>query len=169
MIVDIATMPYDGEQYSGEEPASVLDIDPGAGIRIERPVAYELRAYMAAGELIVEGKITASVLLLCSRCAESFAFDVNIGDFRCVREVGADTESVDLTDEIRESIILGFPNYPVCGADCRGLCPSCGSNLNSSECGCVRPEGRRWAAALEALEGLEVGSTALRDDGMSGA
>lgn len=158
MIVDIANMPYEGKHFSGEEPASIFGLDPESGVEIDRSVAYDLRAYTSPGELLVEGKLRASGSLLCSRCAEPFAFDVHVDDFRCIREVGPDTESVDLTDEIRESIILGFPNYPICSADCRGLCPGCGSNLNRDECGCGPPEDRRWGA----LDGLVAGSTASR-------
>ena len=105
-------------------------------------------------ELIVEGSLAASVSLRCSRCAESFAFRVEIPDFQCAREVSQDAESVDLTDEIRESIILSFPNYPVCNADCRGLCPACGRNLNQGECECKPPEDARWGV-LDGLAGGE--------------
>ncbi|MFC1462496.1 DUF177 domain-containing protein [Verrucomicrobiota bacterium] len=154
MIVDIANMPFDGKHYAGEEPASALRMGEEPGICVEKPVGYDLKAYMASGELIVEGKLAASVSFRCSRCAESFPFQVEIRDFQCAREVGSDVESVDLTDEIRESIILGFPNHPVCNADCSGLCPECGRNLNQGQCGCQKtPEDARWGV----LDGLAGG------------
>lgn len=133
----------------------MFDMGRERDIRIERPAEYDLKAYMAAGELIVEGKLNASVTFRCSRCAEFFPLSVEIPGFRCVREISGDVESVDLTDEIRESIILGFPNYPVCSAECRGLCPMCGNNLNQGECGCKPPEDARWGALDELTCGGE--------------
>lgn len=150
VIVDIANMPFEGKRYTGEEPVSIFDMGEEAGVCIEQPAGYDFRAYMASGELIVDGKLTASVSFRCSRCAEFFPFRVEIPNFRCIREVAGNVESVDLTDEIRESIILSFPNYPICGADCRGLCPECGKDLNKGKCECRPPEDARWGA----LDGL---------------
>ena len=64
----------------------------------------------------------------------------------------ASLESVDLTEDIRESIILAFPHYPVCKPECKGLCPQCGENLNRQTCSCQPPADDRWAG----LEGLKL-------------
>ena len=154
MIIDIANMPFEGKRYTGEEPVCVFDLGKEHDIRIEEPAGYDLKAYLASGELIVEGKLGVLVSFRCSRCAELFPFRVEIQDFQCAREVSGDTESVDLTGEIRESIILGFPNYPVCNENCRGLCPSCGRNLNRGQCECKPPEDTRWGV-LDGLAGGE--------------
>ena len=53
---------------------------------------------------------------------------------------------VDLTDDIREAIILTFPAYPVCQPDCKGLCPTCGENRNKAACRCAPPQDNRWSA-----------------------
>jgi uncharacterized protein len=55
-------------------------------------------------------------------------------------------KTVDLDPLVREQILLGLPSYPVCDESCKGLCPSCGANLNERECGCDRhvPDPR-WA------------------------
>jgi uncharacterized metal-binding protein YceD (DUF177 family) len=61
-------------------------------------------------------------------------------------------ESVDLTEDIRESMILAFPHYPVCNPECKGLCPQCGVNLNNAPCSCQPPADDRWAG----LDGLNL-------------
>jgi uncharacterized protein len=65
--------------------------------------------------------------------------------------VGADEEvyrgkEFDLGPVLREQVVLAMPGYPVCKESCKGLCSSCGANLNERECGCERrvPDPR-WA------------------------
>ena len=48
-------------------------------------------------------------------------------------------EGVSLIDILREQVLLALPVQMVCRADCRGLCPICGINLNEQPCSCVAP------------------------------
>ena len=58
---------------------------------------------------------------------------------------------IDLEPMAREAVVLELPAAPLCRDDCRGLCPTCGADLNEGSCECA-PASRdpRWAA-LEAL------------------
>ncbi len=62
---------------------------------------------------------------------------------------------LDLSEAVRQDILLNLPMQPLCKADCRGLCPTCGKNRNEGECGCeiesLTPTEDRWAP-LEALK-----------------
>ena len=60
-------------------------------------------------------------------------------------------QEVDLTPELRESILLALPSHPVCRTDCGGLCPRCGRRLAEGACACPAPPAHGW----EALAGLE--------------
>lgn len=62
------------------------------------------------------------------------------------KTAGSDADSVDLTDDMREAIILAFPRYPVCRPECRGLCGRCGKNLNIEACTCTPLDDNRWTA-----------------------
>lgn len=64
----------------------------------------------------------------------------------------SEPDAVDLTDDIREAMILAFPRYPVCRSECKGLCGRCGKNLNTGPCACTSPDDNRWTA----LDGLSV-------------
>jgi uncharacterized protein len=56
------------------------------------------------------------------------------------------TATLDLTEPLREHVLLAVPRYVLCGEDCRGLCPRCGTNWNTAECQCaVHGEDDRWA------------------------
>jgi len=57
---------------------------------------------------------------------------------------------IDLTDLVRESLLVDYPRYLKCSEDCKGLCPVCGCNLNEKDCGCRRQEtDPRWAKLTE--------------------
>jgi uncharacterized protein len=58
---------------------------------------------------------------------------------------------IDLTEILREQIILALPMYPRCSTDCKGLCPVCGVNLNQEACDCQRDEVDPRLAALKIL------------------
>lgn len=60
---------------------------------------------------------------------------------------------LDLAEAVRQYREISVAMAPLCQADCRGLCPNCGKDLNFGDCGCVRgPVDSRWAA-LAALQG----------------
>lgn len=62
---------------------------------------------------------------------------------------------LDLTEALRQYILTSEPSKPLCKADCAGLCPECGADLNESTCECAAPTDERWAAltALKEDEG----------------
>jgi uncharacterized protein len=51
-----------------------------------------------------------------------------------------------------EQFVLALPVKPLCRLDCRGLCPSCGKNLNTDACSCARDEGDPRLATLRGLK-----------------
>lgn len=60
------------------------------------------------------------------------------------RELEIGDTTVDLGPILRESIWLELPLVAVCDVACRGLCPGCGEDLNTSECLCVKRGDPRW-------------------------
>lgn len=160
IIIEPWRIPAEGKDYEGEIPAEVLALEKDAGAMAEGPIRYELHAQLAGHELIVTGTVEAGVHFTCSRCADGFDREIRDHSFFCEKEVQDLHETLDLTDEVRETIILGFPNYPLCSESCRGLCPRCGVNLNRERCGCKPSEPEHWSA-LSGLDKIEVknGST----------
>lgn len=55
-------------------------------------------------------------------------------------------DEIDLHDVVRQEIIYILPVRMVCGEDCKGLCQSCGENLNLGKCNCETEADPRWSA-----------------------
>ena len=152
MIIETASIPQEGREFRGEDPRSILDLEDDENLRVEGHVCYRLRVNVVSGELIVRGEVSTDMAFRCSLCAGFFATKVRDSAFECVVDIADESESVDLTGDIREAMILSFPAYPVCRPDCRGLCAQCGANLNQGECHCRPPEDGRW----DALSNLDI-------------
>ena len=53
---------------------------------------------------------------------------------------------IDLTEAVRQYMVLTVPMKPLCGENCAGLCPHCGHNLNQGPCDCLSKEiDCRWS------------------------
>jgi uncharacterized protein len=66
------------------------------------------------------------------------------------RSFNAEQESIVLDDEVRQTLLLGLPLKTLCRDDCRGLCSSCGADLNKDECNCEQETiDPRWQKLAE--------------------
>lgn len=123
-------------------------------------------------DVLVAGEIRASVPLTCGRCLEEFqvalrtAVDARyaprppLGDV----ELAADDLDLDFYDHgqldlamlVETETTLALPMKPLCRADCRGLCPTCGANRNLVACRCAeRPPDPRLAVLRRLAERLD--------------
>ena len=56
-------------------------------------------------------------------------------------------DEIDLTEIAREQILLNLPETTLCREECKGICPTCGKDLNEGDCRCGEDEiDPRWAA-----------------------
>jgi uncharacterized protein len=69
------------------------------------------------------------------------------------------TQVLDLTEPLREEVFLAVPHFVECRADCKGLCPRCGKNLNDGPCDCPPEADSRW----DALKRLPQADTPEKD------
>jgi uncharacterized protein len=120
-------------------------------------VVYNLLAHRVEDEVFLDGTLSFSMNFLCARCAEEFAKPCEL-PLRLVIQLVADEKSVlteegdsegfvmfpeankafSLDQQVRDLIALELPMKPLCRADCHGLCPQCGANLNESTCDCKK-------------------------------
>jgi DUF177 domain-containing protein len=142
MKIETALVPVEGVKYEADEPASIMDFETD-DCRFPNPVHVNLQINMFSRILCVSGTIETVVLATCHRCNTSFEHIVTSSKYSFEQEIKHPGEIIDLTQSIREDIILNLSQKSVCSAECKGLCPQCGQNLNEKDCGCekVEPEG----------------------------
>lgn len=133
----------------------------GEEYRITAPVDLRMVIHKDHDRFRLAGRVTTALELACSRCLEPFTlpidreFDLRYlpagaaaapgGDDDAGSEVDEDDvavtfyrdEQIDLADLLREQFYLALPMKPLCGDDCRGICPQCGSNRNVAPCDCT--------------------------------
>lgn len=132
MIIDVSRLKRGGETIEGEVDAVDLDeefVKSFGGIR------YRLELHLYGTELLVKGTLEQDFDLVCCRCGKDFDDTVKVEDFITSQEVPANTGEVDLTEIVRESIILALPTYPVCDETCLGI-----------ESLAEKPADDRWSA-----------------------
>ena len=98
--------------------------------------------------ICVTADITSAVSVECRRCIKPFEIDVattlNLF-FSFINESSDpdeadmryyDGETLDVSEDARQALILEIPMWPLCSETCEGLCPQCGSELNTGACSC---------------------------------
>lgn len=146
MIVELIDVGFDGLDLEGEVPAEVLECGADDPVRCVGPVRCKLHCQVVDDHLLVDGALSAPLEMRCRRCDVAFAGELEHIPYHYDEELDPMPESVDLTEDIRESMILAFPSYPVCRESCKGLCAQCGANLNVGDCDCKPPTDLRWGA-----------------------
>ena len=129
-----------------EIPESGLSVserfDP-QGLRLQTPglkfaAPVEVSAFFQKEKDTVFVKVSAAgnLELVCDRCLETFseAYDRQFDFGYSVKN----QLPLDITDDIRQEILLSYPVKFLCRETCEGLCPRCGKNLNFGACSCPR-------------------------------
>jgi uncharacterized protein len=135
------------------------DYEVAAPVHLVLDVHKDREAYR------VTGRVETRLRLECSRCLEPFEIPVaSAFELRYVpapaatgaghghsghgeeveTEVAEDDlttayykdETLDLGELLHEQFVLALPMKPLCSDACKGLCPSCGTNLNKGTCDC---------------------------------
>jgi len=153
----------------GEPDKLILDYPD---VNSVKAVEINLRIQQAGEEYFCQGKVKATVDMECCRCLNGFDKEVEsetdfiacaaktqaeeateiADDEDYVFFTGSDIQA-DVSDIVRQAIILSLDLKPLCAEDCKGLCPQCGINFNEQQCSCKTEKiDPRWEA-LKNLSG----------------
>jgi uncharacterized metal-binding protein YceD (DUF177 family) len=94
-------------------PGSVLDLDGDPAIRVRGGISYVLVAEKLGDQIMVRGSLEVPLDLECSRSGAFFSTTCRDSTFLRHYSISEVSESIDLTEEIREAVLLGIPTYPV--------------------------------------------------------
>lgn len=149
-----------GDLVRGEQGATVaFDIEQSvekAFLENEKPIS-PLQATVtfmkiAEGIHVALNHMCATFPFKCNKCGKEFAREIVVNDRERVYFFEEDKEekdifdryhvdlknmTVDITELVRQEMILHFPTIPVCSKSCKGLCPVCGADLNDTSCSCT--------------------------------
>jgi uncharacterized protein len=137
---------------------------------IVAPVELEFDIHKDKDKFRLVGRVRTELELTCSRCVEPYLFPIDaqfdqrylpssaasgetetqVGEGDLETSYYADDE-IDLNELMREQFYLALPMKPLCREDCRGLCPQCGTNLNTGTCDCAPVWEDPRLAALKAI------------------
>jgi uncharacterized protein len=158
----------------------VEDLVPELRGALAEPIHVDLQANRMGQDVYIEGALTGALDVECSRCLVRYRHPLR-EPFRLILEpagnrVPAEPEAakalarrgmclgdeletgwyqgheIDLGGFLGEVITLALPVQPLCKEACRGLCPRCGADRNTSPCGCDEQRAKSPFAALEALK-----------------
>jgi len=143
MKVEVHRISADGDLVEATSPLPETDAEH-VGVWFNRPVHLKLKLSVVSRVFVAMGSYEAEVTMECHRCLKRFTHRAASTDYiweQAVRLSG--DEIIDLTEGIREDIMLALPLKNLCSEDCKGLCPRCGKDLNEGACGCgpVQPGG----------------------------
>jgi uncharacterized protein len=138
--------------------------------RVSEPISLAFDIFKDKQQFRLVGTVKTILELPCSRCLEPYTLPVdqrfdlryqphalNTGEGE--REIEEDdlttafyeNDEIDLGQLMREQFYLALPMKPLCGDDCKGLCPVCGTNLNRATCDCNRSWDDPRLGALKEL------------------
>ena len=141
------------ESQAAHVDGSVSPDDPvweAGDMRPSEPIHVEGRL-SAAGphRFYFSGRMSGATEMPCRRCLEDVRVEVSEEEhfiFSAEGEEGSDDPdvfpfnpnaySLDMRPAVREAWLLAAPTYVQCREDCKGLCPTCGTDLNAGECDC---------------------------------
>lgn len=165
MVIDVTRIEDSVLPFNFAAKPDELDLDtPNYRIAGAVEVAGQVEKHIASVK--VKGHIGGTADIDCTRCLQpiqqplSIDFDVdyltegglgsggeheiNVSDLE-TDELQSNT--LDLTQLVREQILLSVPEQFLCREDCKGLCEKCGENRNLVDCNCGKDEiDPRWAA-----------------------
>lgn len=168
--VPLNDIPSGGQEYEVDE-ASVWAA-PIKEFSLPYQVTEPLRAtvFLLPQEdgVLVRGTLGGKVSAPCDRCAEP-TFVVVEHRFESFEPFPGEDDDTDVDTEVLrpvpegkgfeislsgllwEEFLLALPVKPLCGGACKGLCPSCGKNLNEGPCACAHEEGDPRLAVLRGV------------------
>ena len=159
-FVDLKDLAQDKISFEASFEPGVVDFG-SENLRQVGALDWTTTAERAGDEVRITGTLNTTLEQMCSRCLEparvgiSKPFDLY---FRERNEAMFDEdEEVELEEEdtrtafftgtklamgeiLREQVLLALPMKVLCRVNCKGLCPTCGMNLNSGSCSCPKEE-----------------------------
>ncbi len=158
LTVNVATLREGQSRFETDVTADEIELSDIEAFRHPIHILHDVNK--VGDEVFIKTSLTTQVDLACDVCLDDFTYDVKelieiilTKDHDLVEREEEDvylitdyTTQIDITDSVRQSLLLAIPFKRVCREGCKGLCASCGANLNHEQCSCTTEKvDPRWA------------------------
>lgn len=136
--------------FAGEIPLDPSDF--AEPVTLSQPLTAHGWAVLEEDDTVTVGvRFNVTLARACSRCLAEVPLALADADTVVLRgsqtpELLADAfnfvlgePQIDLKPVLLSLVLSGFEPKPLCTPGCKGLCPSCGANLNETRCRCDKP------------------------------
>jgi uncharacterized protein len=125
------------------------------------PIEIVLNINKIGSEIYIRAVVSTTAKLFCDRCLDEYEWPVKETiDIICTTDTGLAkndqddvyfmtkaTKEIDITESIRQLLIICLPERKLCKKNCKGMCSQCGTNLNLETCQCTNEKiDPRWEA-----------------------
>ena len=117
--------------------------------------------FFSTGETVsIDATATATVTSRCARCLDEVSMPITAEihaeftrepDPEDPDQYCFEASELELTDAIKDALLLELPIRFVCSENCKGLCSQCGINLNTGTCKCQKEDIMNPFAALRSI------------------
>lgn len=167
MIIKISNLSEGEHDFVFEDKIDVLDL--------EKPFYGKYKSFVILNklhdQLILTAKSDFKVKFECDRCGTEYKSSLK-SEYKMIylmNEVPEETDSlnvsylsrdadkIDITSDVQEFALLSVPMKRLCTENCKGLCYSCGKDLNKEECNCSAEEiDPRWKPLMNLKDKLNL-------------
>ncbi|WP_017414534.1 YceD family protein [Clostridium tunisiense] len=114
-------------------------------VMVSSPIKFDGVIRFVGDIFQLKGKVTAELLLTCSRCLKKFPYTIEMDIEEKLSTSASNEESeiisikndkIDMDEIVESNLIIQLPVKRLCSESCKGLCQQCGTDLNHKECSC---------------------------------
>jgi uncharacterized protein len=156
--INISNLSEGFHEYTFESDAQSIGLD------WESATPVRVKAVVEKGrrQILLRAESRVTIRFTCDRCLDPFektleanyvvvyAPDersmIGVGkEGRKIQLLSADTNTIELDEDVRQYLLLDVPQKLLCSDTCEGLCPQCGARKNTTHCRCTNDENDpRW-------------------------
>ena len=150
------TLVFDMKDLRHEDFKAYEALVPPASLSMNYEEAEFIKPLSCAVQLFRQGDdnvyvtadIETEISVECRRCITPFEVDITT-KLELLFSIGSesseeseaderyyDGETLDISEDVRQMLVLEIPAWSLCSETCEGLCPQCGAELNSDACSC---------------------------------
>lgn len=167
MTIDISPILKEiGEKIDIDGSVKLADTDFLGEYHFKEPLLIKGNISNNGKSFTLKAMAEGSMITNCARCMKEITVPVK---FRITEDIakgnsedyGDDTviisdNTFEIDDIVRDNFLVNIEGKYLCKEDCKGLCPTCGKDLNEGDCDCQKESiDPRWSALLDIMNNNE--------------